>query len=210
MSPPIRPNIVALTWDQIIARGAPRTASEPEAYRDVLYDTQTYVDNATVNLTFFATLQTDKTLGNMPQAGALPAATAFVISAFSSEWLFAGASNPGAGGVATLNDLLLLLNDGRPALTLTISDKTYGPWPLAYAGAFGFPTFFGYGTTTADTLAGVVAQPAPNGGFFIGNGLFLLPNVQFQAVAVWSAAQNISGNRLVRLSAHGTRYRRVT
>lgn len=207
-APPIRPNIVPLTWDQIIARGAPRAANQPEAYRDVIFDTQTYVDNTTVNQSFFQSVQTDKTLGNLSQAGSLPAATAFAISAISSEWLLEAPAGA-ATGSAQVNDLVALLNAGRPTMTLLISDKPYGPWPFAYAGAAGFPTFVGFGTTTADAGANAVAQVSPNGGFFTGNGLLLLPNVQFGLNVTYSAAQNISGDRRVRVSLHGTKYRRV-
>lgn len=205
---PIRPKTVPMTWDELIGNGAPRNAQQPEAYRDVLYDTQTYVDNATTDLTFFTAVNADKTLSNMPASGSLPAATAFAINAISTEWLIPFGAGTAAGPVGVA-DISLLGIVGRPILTLTMSDKQYGPWPQQYAGAAGNPTFFGFGTTTSDAGAIAGAQNSFNGGFFLGNTIILLPNVGFQVNVRWAAAQNISGNQLLRVSLHGTRYRRV-
>lgn len=206
--PPIRPNIVPLNWDNIINYGTPKTASQPEAYRDVLFDTQTYVSTTTTELVFFNTAQTDKTLGNMPQASSLPAATAFAVSAISCELAIGGEAGGAAGG-NSVADASKLLITARPILTLTISDKTYGPWPLVYCGAAGGLAIYGAGTTTADVNAAFSAGMGGNGGWFLGNSLMLLPNVQFAATIKFSAAQTLSGNRNIRIALHGTKYRRV-
>lgn len=207
-TPPIRPTIKPLTWSEILAYGQPRNAEQPEAFRDTLYDVQTYVDNTTTQLSFFQTVQSDKTLGNIQGAGALPAANAFAISAISCELLI-GAEAGGAAGGASVQDASLLLITGRPTITFVLSDKSYGPWPLVYCGAAGGLDVQGFGSTTADTNAAGVGAVAPNGGYFLGNSLILLPNVQFNVVVNWAAAQNISADRKIRLSLHGTRYRRV-
>lgn len=206
--PPIRPTIKPLTWSEILAYGQPRSADQPEAFRDTIYDTQTYVDNVTTNLSFFQTVQGDKTLGNIQGAGALPAANAFAISAISCE-LAIGAEAGGVAGGLGLSDASKLLIVGRPTLTFVLSDKSYGPWPLIYCGAAGGLDLQGYGTTTADANAASVGAVAPNGGYFLGNSIILLPNVQFNVIVNWSAAQDLSANRNIRVSLHGTRYRRV-
>lgn len=207
-TPPIRPLIKPLTWSEILQYGQPRSADQPEAFRDTIFDTQSYVDNTTTTLSFFQTVQNDKTLGNIQSAGALPAANAFAISAISAEWLI-GPEAGGVAGGAGVSDVNLLMITGRPTLKFTMADKDYGPWPLAYAGAAGGVTLEGYGTTTADANAAGYANISPNGGYFLGNSLILLPNVQFSVTVTWAAAQNISADRRLRVSLHGTRYRRV-
>lgn len=208
-APPIRPKTLPMTWDQIIGRGAPRNANQPEAFRDVIFDSQTFVSAATTSLTFFGTLQTDKTLGNIPQAGSLPAATAFALSAITSEWLI-GAEVGGVAGGNAVTDVTKLMVTGRPTFTLSLSDKTYGPWPLAYAGQAGGVYAHGNGTVVAaDANAFTISNTIPNGGFFVGNTIILLPNVQFSITVNWTATQTLSGNRILRVGLQGTRYRRV-
>lgn len=208
-APPIRPLIKPLTWSEILQYGQPRSADQPEAYRDVIFDTQTYVDNTTTTLTYFQTVQADRTLGNIQAAGALPAANAFAISALSCELAIGAEKGTATPQNAAANDASLLLITGRPTLTFILSDKTYGPWPLVHVGAAGGLSLEGFGTTTADTGSWASAGVTPNGGFFLGNSIILLPNVQFSVVLNWTAAQDISANRNIRISLHGTRYRRV-
>lgn len=206
---PIRPKTVPMTWDQVIGNGAPRNAQQPEAYRDVLYDTQTYTSAVTLSMTFFGAVNNDKTLSNMPSAGSLPAATAFAINAISTEWLIPFTAGAALGPTA-IRDFSLLGIVARPTITLVMSDKAYGPWPQQYAGAAGNPTFFGFGTTTSDAGAIAGGQNSFNGGYFLGNTIILLPNVGFQVTVNFAAAQTLfAGNPLLRVSLHGTRYRRV-
>ena len=206
--PPIRPHTDTQTFQSLVARGNPTSAVQPEAFRDVLYDTQS-VTSTTTSLNYFATVQTDKTLGNLSVAGSLPAATFFAISAISSELLCPVAAG-GATGGNSITDASLILISARPIIQLTIADKTYGPFPLAYAGAAGGMDAQAGGTTTADTNFFGIGQSGPNGGYFFGNTIILLPNVQFSLSVTLSAAQgSLSASRNLRVSLHGTRYRRV-
>lgn len=205
---PIRPNSQAISYQELLRRGSPTSVSEPEAFRDVIYDTQS-VTSTTTSLTFFNTLQTDKTLGNLAQAGALPAAQFFAIAAISAELLVIPAAGGAAGGVGVSDPAVVFVTE-RPTFTLTVSDKPYGPVPLVYAGSAGGLSMDGFGTTTADTNAAGLAQNAGNGGYFLGNTVILMPNVQFSLTVNFAAAPStISTSRNLRITLHGTRYRRV-
>lgn len=207
-APPIRPKTDAATFQGLVARGNPTSALQPEAFRDVLYDTQDITTTTTV-ANFFATVQTDKTLGNLSTAGALPAATFFAINCISAELLISPAAGGAVGGNG-ISDAGLILIAARPIVQFTIADKTYGPFPLVYAGAAGGMDIQGVGTTTADTNFAGMAGIAPNGGYFFGNTLILLPNVQFTLSVTLSSAQaSLSATRKLRIALHGTRYRRV-
>lgn len=205
---PIRPNSQAISYDDLLRRGSPSSTTQPEAFRDVIYDTQDVTTTTTV-LNFFQTLQTDRTLGNLAQAGALPAAQFFAIAAISCELLVIPAAGAAAGGVGVSDPALVFITE-RPIFTLTVSDKPYGPFPLVYAGSAGGLSMSGYGSTTADTNSAGLAQNSGNGGYFLGNTVLLMPNVQFGGTVQFAAApSSLSVTRKLRITLHGTRYRRV-
>lgn len=145
-------NIPAVSYLQLGHASNPQSANAPEAYADILYDTQTYLDNATTQLTFFGAAQANVSLSNMQQGGSLASGNYFAIDHITCDmWADAGWITTAAGGVTgAADDVGLLLMQGRPTLTLTLDNKPYGPWPLLAAGASGGVDTFGWGTFTAE------------------------------------------------------------
>lgn len=197
-----------VSYGDLRARSRPQAPNQPEAFADTLYDTQTYLDNSSVALTFFGAAQPDLTLGNIG-AGSLPDGQYFSIDHISLDaWADAGWVTTAAGGVTgAADDLGLLLYQGRPTLTLTLNNKPYGPWPLLAAGGSGGVDVFGWGTFTAEES--LQTGQVRVGGMFVGQSIVIPPLVSFRAVVNWSAAQNLTDDYRLRLSFVGTRYRPV-
>lgn len=201
--------IAPIGYPELAAAANPADASAPEAFADILYDTQTYLDNATVGLTFFGAAQANPTLSNMNQGGSLPMGNYLSIDHITCDvWADAGWITTAAGGVTGAgDDVGLLLMQGRPVYTLNLDNKPYGPWPLLAAGATGKVDTFGWGTFTAEESL----QQGQNGqgGQYIGQSIIIPPLVNWSITIAWAAAQNLTDDYRIRLNLHGTRYRRV-
>jgi hypothetical protein len=172
-----------------------------------VYDTQTYTDNTTTSLTFYAAAQTDPTLGNLPTSGVFPSPQIFKIHNICVDFISAGGVSTDAATAGNINDLYLLLFVGRPVWTLNISDKTYGPYSLT--------ALHGTGSLNAQlssTVAAVSQQFATNTVFPGWNyyGRIIIPEQNnFNIRVQWSAAQNLTADVRIRLSMFGVLSRRV-
>jgi hypothetical protein len=187
------------------------------------YDTQLYTSGTTVQQVFFSTTATSRDLGNLPTGGALPDPNFFAIhylycdfmqNAAGTPWMTvsAGAATPANTGA--LDDVGRLLISGRARLTLTISDKQYGPWPLSVTGGTGAALGF-LSDTNATTAAGNQAVShqfgynALHGGAYIGGNIIIPPKIGFQGQIDYPAALTLTGNYQVRFTMYGVYYRRI-
>ena len=204
---------VARTFQALEQRANPRRPNQPEAVPWILYDTQTYVDNSTTELTFFAAGQSDRSLSNLATAGSLPHPNFFelhyvmldVIPTAATAWV-----TTAAGGVAgILDDLGMLLVSGRGFWTLTLSDKDWGPFPVQALHGSGGPTGGGWGTFTAEESLQFANNSIPDGGFHVGGTLIIPPKVGFRMTMRWPAAVNLTADYRLRLNLLGFMYRRV-
>jgi hypothetical protein len=202
----------ALTWAQLKSSTTPQPG-EPETIRHILYDTQTYTDNSTTELTFFGAAQSDRTLSNMPQGGSLPEGQYFAIREVCLD-VFAAATTAfvttAAGGVTgAVDDLGVLLINCRPVLTIELNDKKYGPVPAVACRGLGGPVGGMSGTFTAEENLQWATNGRPGDGFFHENGIIVPPQTSFTVRINWAAAANITGDQKVRVALRGTLYRRV-
>lgn len=181
----------------------------PEYYAAPLYDTQTYLDASSTELTFFGANQTNKTLGNLPQGGYLPEGQFFAIDHITVDmWPDAGWATTAAGGVTGIaNDVGLLLYQGRPVWTLTLNQKPYGPYPLIQAGGSGGVAAFGYGTFTAEESIQFGANMV--GCQHIGQTLIIPPSINWSITVQWAAAQDLTDDYRIRFGLQGVQYRPV-
>lgn len=206
--------IIPRTFPELRVRANPTQPGQPEAVPWWFYDTQTYTDNSSTELTFFAATQNDRSLSNWQQAGALPDPNFFEIHGLMVDIYSTTATQfvtTAAGGVTgAIDDLGLLLLTGRPRITLSLSDKDYGPWPLSVCHGTGGPTGFGWGTFTAEESLQFANNGIFDGGAHIGGALLIPPKVSFTARMQWPAAVNISGDYRIRLTMAGTLYRRIS
>lgn len=193
----------------VAAAATPPSGNSPEAIWHCAYDTQTYTDNATVSLNFFSAVQADKTLSNMESAGQFPAPQYFQIHQICCDLLpAAGVSTAAGGAVGNLDDFALLLFNGRPTWTLTISNKNYGPYPLTTLHGTGGPTGFGYGTFTAEESLQYAKNDGSPGWNY--NGSLIIPmQTSFSFAVNFAAAQQLTADVRIRISMFGVLNRRV-
>lgn len=199
---PVRPS----NFPELGLLSNPQSAKVPEAIPFVYYDTQDLASNWT-SQSFFATPQTNKTLGNIEQGGQMPADTYFQIWSFNFDILISAAVQ--AATPTLVNDVLSILYGSRAALVLTIASKTYGPVPLTYLHSSG-----GARLNIAQSeavLAGItqVAQTeAPDGGWWTDGAIVLTPGQSF-SVQLIGTASSLNVTRAVRVSMAGVKYRPV-
>jgi len=139
------------TRAQLAAIANPESANQPEALPWVLYDTVAWTTASTTSGTYFGTVQSDKTLGNMEGPGQLPDPQYFEIAYWGCDFLdpVLTAAAP-AATTGPIIDIGNFLFGGRATWTFNISNKRVGPFPLTFMHASGGPTGFGYtisGTT---------------------------------------------------------------
>jgi hypothetical protein len=197
----------AATRAQLQRRATPSSGQGPEAIWHQFYDTQNYLTAATTRLQFFGVTNVDRTLSNMPAAGQLPDPQYLSIYQITCDFLTQNTSDAGAV-LGQLNDQMLLQLVGRGTFTLTISDKTYGPYSLTCLHGTGGPV----GGVDAGTLA-VGAQWATNSlsaGWNYNGTIIIPPKVNFGIELVWGAAQATTLATLpIRISVFGILSRRV-
>lgn len=208
-------SIPVLDYDGLVQSANPRSAQVPESVPWWFYDTQTYTDNATTQLTFFAATTGDRSLSNLESGGQIPDPNFFAIHYFNADFMNNGAGTPyetstvaASQNVGAIDDIGRLLLSGRARFTLTISDKRYGPWPLSVTGGTGAAQGFGWGTTTAEETV-QYGHNALTGGAYIGGKIMIPPKVGFSVVIDWPAAVDLTADYRVRLTMYGVYYRRI-
>jgi hypothetical protein len=174
-----------------------------EAIPFIYYDTAEYIDNTTQNLVFFTETRANRNLSNLSPAGSLPTPYYFEIFGFCLDVLLLPAA-------ANWTDVWsLILGDGTsgaPFFNFTMSDKTYGPYPLSALHATG-------GITGFSDAAAAPIQSANNaswdGGFFTDGAIVIPPNESFRAEIQWAEPVDITGDTRMRVSMYGTLHRKV-
>lgn len=204
---------------EMLSRLANPDSRTAETYPDIKYDTQTFpAAGGVARLTFFQTANVDPTLSNMEQAGSFPSPQHFQIYGIAKSYLRAGPSNvvlaaSGTNQTGMLNDMDLIERTQRATVTLVISNKNYGPWPLEafhpLGGGVGFLAITGE-TGAGNSRAQQYGQGGPvDGGWYLNGELVIPPTVGFSLVVNLAAAQAIQVDTLCRLSLVGRLYRRA-
>jgi hypothetical protein len=184
---------------------------QPESIPWVFFDTQLYTSGTTTELTFFQTTSTDRTISNMPTAGALPVPQYFRWYGWGFDVLL-NASTAAGGATGAIDDIARLLLTGRGVVTFKLSDKEYGPFPLSFLHQSGGPQGFGWGTFTAEesiqyAVSGILGGNA--GWDWLGN-ILIEPQTNFSIDVRWSAAQTLAaGNTRLRMWMQGYLARKV-
>lgn len=202
----------AATRGQLRAKATPPSGNAPEAIWWEYYDTQTYIDNTTRDLTFFQVTNTDRTITNMPSAGQLPDPQWLSIYDITCDFLVENTSIAGAAPAVAgvYNDLARLLLIGRPIWTLQISDKNYGPFSLTLLHGTGSVVgFVAQNGTAAVTEQSQLASNVLNPGWNYKGSLIIPPKTNFTIQVMWSGVQDLTGNVPIRLGLHGILSRRT-
>ncbi len=188
-------------------KAIPPSGRSPEAIWHCAYDTQTYTDNSTTSLDFFAAVNADKSLSNMESAGQFPAPQVFNLYTISADlWTAVGVSTS-ATTVGNVNDIYLLMFTGRPRWTFTLQNKTYGPYPLSTLHGSGGPE--AWLSQTVATVTQQAARNALHGGWNYNGSITIPAQTSFQFNVTWAAAQDITANWLLRISLFGILSRAV-
>jgi len=193
----------------LLGQANPQSATQPEVFPWVLYDTQSYTSTSTTTLSFFQTVQTDKSLGNMEGAGQLPDPQFFEMYKVGMDVLLRPAAQAGHAATGPIDDIAQLVLSGRGNFIFQISNKNYGPFPLSFLHASGGPTGFGWATMTAEAQVSYANNGIFDGGFPINGGLVIPPKVGFSIVLNWPAALTLQASVNLRVWMFGALYRRV-
>ncbi|MGH7178477.1 MAG: hypothetical protein ACREJC_13950 [Tepidisphaeraceae bacterium] len=199
------------TRQQLYALAYPETANQPEAISHILYDSQTFTSASTTTLTFFATQQSDPTLGNLDQAGAFTDPQWMELHNWGLDVLQDGSAVVGVTEVGIADDIQKLMLVGRPTFTFFMSNKQYGPYPLSFLHTSGgVNATIAAGNTAATGNVQFANNSYPDGGWNWRGNVIIPPKVGFRVVVTWSAAQTLAaGNPILRLWNAGVLHRRV-
>lgn len=177
-----------------------------EMYAYTLFDSGQVANGATVARYF--TQQRAGILTNLPTPGQLPDPQFFQIGSIhvTPVVVTTGAADP-----QQWNDMDELVRAARGTLTLSIQNKTYGPWPIAQAQGLGGVT--GFGVSLSDATGEGLLQ-ANNGipggsGIEIDGTLTLTPKAQFEIVLNWDRALVLSATTYVQVAMKGALYQAI-
>jgi hypothetical protein len=179
-----------------------------EIVPSVLYDTQTYVDNTTVDLAFFTSLPANLSIGNLKQPGMLSNPQSFLIQSIRLFFKITleAAAVAGAGTIASkINDIILLANTG--VASLSIGQKQYGTWPMWMLPASTYlQGFMGSGAVALETSYAQIGGPL----YPLFPNLMISPLQQFELHLSWPAgAVDLSGNMSIEVLLDGQLARAV-
>lgn len=171
------------------------------------YDTQTYTDNTTTTLTFFQTVNNNKSLSNMAAGGQLQDPQYFEIYGFCLDPL---ADVSAADPTVAWTDVQSLLYTGVPRWSFTVSDKVFGPFPASILHQTGGVNGFGYNLAGTTAVGHEYAQWGIfDGGAPVDGAIVIPPKVSFDFTLTWPTAVDISGDLDLRVVMYGTLHRRV-
>lgn len=207
----INTRVVPKTRQQLYALAYPETANQPEAISHIMYDSQTFTSASTTTLTFFATQQSDQTLGNLEQAGAFTDPQWFELHNWGLDILQDGSAVVGVTETGIVDDIQKIMLVGRPVFTFIMSNKRYGPYPLSFLHTSGgVQAVIAAGNTAATGNIQFGNNSWPDGGWNWRGNVIIPPKVGFKVQIDWSAAQTLAaGNPVLRLWNAGVLHRRV-
>lgn len=196
------------TYGQLAAQSAPNGA-KVEAYRATVFDQQSFVDNSTTTLSFFQSVQSDPTMGNLPAQAQFAQGEYFEIIELHCDFLIPPSVLAGHTVVGAYDDAVRTLYTNRPIVQFTMKNKTYGPWPLIQARPLGSPWGFGYGTLTAEASFQFANAGPWNTGIVIDKDITIPQLQSFLWKITWPNVVDIQANVGIRLSMRGIWHRPV-
>lgn len=210
----VKPKYRPQGYGNLVRATVPVRGDQPESVKHWLYDTATYTDNATVQLTLFTTARGDLSLSNLDSPGSLAEGTFFRVDAIHMDYINNVAGNhyvstAAANQTGALNDCGRLMLNGRGRLTLTLSDKRYGPWPLSAFHGTGAAQGFMAGTAAATNMDQYGFAGPIDGGGWLGGTIVIPAKASFSIVIDWPAAIDLQNDYRVRCSLEGLVYRPI-
>lgn len=187
----------------------PQLSGMGESIPFILYDTQLYTSAVTTEQQFFRAAVNDDTLSNMQAGGTLPDPYYMQLFNFGFDILNDLTTAAGAE-VGIIDDIQKLMLVSRSIWTLTISDKSYGPYPLSFLHTSGGASGMGWGSFTAEESLQYGNNSVPDGGWNWYGSVIIPPRVNFGTKVKYAAAQTLNGgNPYCRFWISGILHRRV-
>lgn len=211
----MRWNLVPMTYKQLEDAAYPLVAGIPETLPWWWFDTQTYPAAGINELVYFVTPPAagDVTLSNWVQAGTLPDPMFFAIYGIQADIFSAAApfATTAAGGpTGAIDDMGLIDFVARGVLTVRLSQKDYGPWPLTAFHGTGGPVGFGWGTFTAEESIQYANHGIFDGGGWIGGSIIIPPKTDFSIrIRFQPTLIPVTVAKNIRVTMTGTLYRAV-
>lgn len=209
-------NVVAKPKAVLDAQARPDLANQPEAIPWVWFDTQLFTTASTTSLTFFQTVYTNKSLGNMDAAGQLSDPQYFEVDRIGLDII----TPPSVASAATANDgailnvFSLLFGDATTTgaeqgiWSFKMSGKDYGPLPISFLHCSGGPTGYGWGTATNSFNYANNGQM--DGGWSVNKSITIPPKITFSVRFEWGGTIAVTGGPIpLRCWMAGVLHRRV-
>lgn len=201
-------------YETLVQLSRPQRADQPEALPWVMYDTQQYAAAGSATLTYYSSTAaslTDPTLSNFAN-GTLETFQFFEFHREFLSFLAALSVTTTAAVTGAANDVDLLHKAARGTRTLSIGQKSQGPFPIDYFGRPG-------GAEFAVAMEGTETAPARNilqggttvmnGGFPHG-GAYVLPPQSKMTITLGFNSTAINAAMNIRHSVLGIFHRRVS
>jgi hypothetical protein len=196
------------------ALSRPQRADQPEALPWVMFDTAQYASGGSARLTLYSSTAaslTDPTLSNLA-TGLLEIGQFFEFHREFLSFLAPLSLTTTAAVTGSANDIDILHKAARGTRTLTIGQKTQGPFPIDFFGRPGGSTFAGTSEGTETAPARNILQAGEtvmNGGFPHG-GAFVVPPQQKFTIFLDFNSTAISASMNIRHSILGIFHRRIS
>lgn len=201
-------NAVPKSKQELLNTAYPERADQPEAIPYVFFDTITIAAaNTLTAFSFFTTVQSDETLGNIEQANTLADPQFFEIVGFHFDILTLPTVNAAAAG--TIDDVAEMLNSRRGLFKFSMNSKSYTKIPLRALHSLGGVSALASGTQAAGSSLSYAQNYAPDGGFYVGKRIVIPPKQNFKAEILFGTAPTPSVDTQVVLSMSGVWHRRV-
>lgn len=197
----VRYPMVPRNYEDLEAVSTPGSSYTAEFIPFCFFDTQSSGNTVLGNYNFFGGQATDLTLGNLPQAGTIPAGQYYQLAYIGFECL----QPVTAASEVNVNNLITLYYVSRPVMVLTYATKLYGQWPLTHLNRPG-----GFSVQSSITTHSEAQWMSDGVGVWIDGAVTFQPRQSFQWQLQALAGGTITTAPLqMRASMYGTLYRTV-
>lgn len=205
----VRFRIVPRDYSTLAQMASPATSTQPEAIPFTFFDNENFASGWS-NITFFQTIQSDPTLGNIQTAGTLSADQYFQLEAITLDWIIGASSQASSGAPTIVDDLLSVMNTARAIVVMQMAMKVYVQAPIhGFHSSGGINVAYQLGTPTGSALGNYAQNWYPDGGYNVGGAQVLPPRQTFQFNVIGNATNTLNATRAGRFTMWGTLYRKV-
>lgn len=205
--------VVPKSYQELRQIAYPGQAGVPETIPFWWYDTQTIAaaGPGLADIPFFGAVAADRTLSNWVNAGSLPEPMFFAIWHVMADIFPAAAPfvSTTADTTGQLNNVGLLTTIGRPIITITLSQKDYGPWPFSLLHGTGGPVGDVAGTTAAAGSTQYANNGIFDGGMRLQGAIVIPPKTDFSLRLRYGLNVTPTVDQRVRITMGGVLYRAV-